>query len=74
MPNAQELYTAAVCHLPPSERLRLASLILNGLTQDSAPPRCYALDLLEELPGRQLFKTSAEADEYLQRERDSWEH
>jgi hypothetical protein len=33
MQNAQELY-ATIRHLPPSERLRLAALILDDLAQD----------------------------------------
>jgi hypothetical protein len=33
-----------------------------------------ALDLLDGLPGSQLFKTSQEVDEYLRGERESWEH
>lgn len=32
-----------------------------------------AIEVLEETPGQRLFKTSAEADRYLQEERDSWE-
>ena len=29
--SAQEIYTQTVCNLPPTERLRLATLILNEL-------------------------------------------
>lgn len=32
-----------------------------------------AIDLLDKMPGHRLFKTSEEADRYLQEERDSWE-
>jgi len=73
MQNAQEIY-ATIRHLPLSERLRLAALILDDLAQaaESAPVRRPALDLLDELPGGCLFQTSAEADEYLREERDSW--
>lgn len=39
-----------------------------------APPRRSILEILESRPvGGGLFKTSAEADEYLRQERDSWE-
>jgi hypothetical protein len=35
--SAQEVYTQVVCALPPTERLRLANLILNELVkQDSS--------------------------------------
>lgn len=37
MPTAQEVYTAAVRPLAPAERLRVAALILDELTQ-TAPP------------------------------------
>jgi len=76
MTNAQELYASTVRHLPPAERLRLAALILDDLTQAAqgqAEPLRNALDLLEQTPGGRLFSTPAEADEYLQRERDSWD-
>ena len=43
------------------------------LPEPSSPARRSALDLLEELPGQRLFKTSEEADQYLRKERDSWE-
>ncbi|NEP61124.1 MAG: hypothetical protein F6K31_29785 [Symploca sp. SIO2G7] len=38
---------------------------------------CYhrsAIDLLDELPAKRLFKTPEEADQYLQEERSSWEN
>lgn len=31
------------------------------------------IDLMEEAPGQQLFKTADEVDEYLRQERDSWD-
>jgi len=35
--------------------------------------RRSVVDILNELPGRQLFKTAEEVDKYLQEERESWE-
>ncbi len=43
MPNAQELYTQNVRHLPPHERLRLAALILDELAHTA-----HALDFSTE--------------------------
>jgi hypothetical protein len=40
----------------------------------SSRSRRSAIDLLDELPGQRLFKTSEEADEYLQEERSAWEN
>ena len=31
------------------------------------------IDLMDEGPGQQLFKTADEVDEYLRRERESWD-
>lgn len=31
------------------------------------------IDLMDEAPGQQLFKTADEVDEYLRQERDSWD-
>ncbi len=35
--------------------------------------RRSVIDILNELPGRRLFKTPEEVDQYLQEERESWE-
>lgn len=35
--TAQEVYTQVVCDLSPTERLRLATLILNDLVQQQLP-------------------------------------
>lgn len=32
-----------------------------------------AVDILNELPGRQLFQTAEEVDKYLKEERESWD-
>jgi len=31
------------------------------------------IDLMDEAPGQQLFKTADEVDEYIRQERDSWD-
>ncbi|HXU09765.1 MAG TPA: hypothetical protein VN743_12285 [Blastocatellia bacterium] len=74
MQDAEELYTKTVSRLAPNERLRLASLILDGLAQEKERVSGSILDLLDALPaGGRLLKTPAEADAYLREERDSWE-
>jgi hypothetical protein len=74
MTDVQELYATTISRLPTDERLRLAALILNELAsgEERPPVRRSALALLDSLPGRRLFQTSAEADEYLRNERESW--
>ncbi len=74
MPTVQEIYQDAISHLPSEERLRLAALILNDLAARSRPEPLSVTKLIESLPVGRGFNTSAEADEDLRRERDSWEH
>jgi hypothetical protein len=38
MPTAQEIYKSSIRDLPPAERLRLAALILDELTQSDTLP------------------------------------
>lgn len=75
MQNAQELYTTSISQLPPTERLRLAAIILNELArvESTTSPRQSIREMLREMPAGRLFKSSAEADEYLEMERDSWD-
>ncbi len=74
MQDAEELYSKTVSRLSPSERRRLASLILDGLAQHKEKAGRSVLDLLDVLPeGGRLLKTPAEADAYLREERDSWD-
>jgi hypothetical protein len=44
------------------------------LPESSVTPRRSALDILAEAPGQRLFKTAEEVDDYLQKERDAWDH
>ncbi|GAA6616861.1 hypothetical protein [Scytonema sp. NUACC26] len=43
------------------------------LPSKAEPKRRSAVDILNELPGRRLFKTAEEVDKYLKEERESWE-
>lgn len=42
------------------------------LPEKAEPKRRSAVDILNELPGRRLFKTAEEVDKYLKEERESW--
>lgn len=44
------------------------------LPATSAMPRRSAIDILAEAPGHRLFKTAEEVDDYLQKEREAWDH
>ena len=43
------------------------------LSASSAIIRRSAVDILTEAPGQRLFKTAAEVDDYLRKERDLWD-
>jgi len=43
------------------------------LPASSVTPRRSAIDILAETPGHRLFKTAADVDEYLQKEREAWD-
>lgn len=44
------------------------------LPATSAMPHRSAIDILAEAPGHRLFKTAEEVDDYLQKEREAWDH
>ncbi len=74
MQNAQTIYQQNISRLPNSEKLRLATLILQDLTKDNgARKKTSALELLENLPKERVFNFSREVDEYLKAERESWD-
>ena len=74
MQNAQSIYQQNIIRLPNSEKLRLASLILQNLTEENGTRKeTSALDLLENLPSARGFNSALEVDEYLKTERESWD-
>lgn len=73
MENAQIIYQQTILSLPDSEKLRLASIILQNLTRSEAATQS-AYDLLQNLPENRAFSTAQKADEYLKAERDSWDN
>ena len=44
------------------------------LPASSMATRRSAVDILAEAPGHRLFKTAVEVDDYLQKEREAWDH
>lgn len=73
MENAQIIYQQTILSLPDSEKLRLASIILQNLTKGETTTQS-AYDLLQNLPENRVFSTAQEADEHLKAERDSWDN
>jgi hypothetical protein len=77
MQNASEIYAHSIRQLPTSERLRLATLILEDLTAEQLDsqnqPNLSALELIEDSQNNRIFQNADEVDEYLKAERESWE-
>jgi len=75
MQSAQEIYRNTISRLPTEERLQLAALILRDLaeTKDGTKERLSVVKMIDSFKAARGFKTSAEADEYLREERDSWD-
>ena len=75
MQNAQNIYLENVVRLPNSEKLRLAALILQDLSDaDNSENKNSALELLESLPAQRIFNSAAEVDRHLATERESWDN
>ncbi len=75
MQNVQELYSTSISQMPASEKLKLAAMILTNLANvaPKSEQRQSVRQMVREMPAGRLFKTSTEADEYLEQERDSWD-
>jgi hypothetical protein len=75
MQDAKEIYQNTVSHLPSEERLQLAALILRDLatTKPNGESKLTIVEFIRSLPAGRGFHTSAEADEFLRQERDSWD-
>lgn len=73
MQNAQTIYQQTVLPLPDSEKLRLATIILQNLS-DGEPKTQSAFDLLQSIRNETVFSTAQEVDEHLRTERESWDN
>lgn len=74
MPNVETLYQESVRPLPLRDQIRLAELILERAAGESRKPgkKGSALKILEGLKIERPARSSAEIDEYMKSERDSW--
>ena len=73
MQDVQTIYRQTILPLPKSEKLRLATIILQDLSNDENA-LASALDLLQGLPDEKVFKSPDEVNEHLQAERESWDN
>ncbi len=75
MQNAQNIYQETVIRLPNNEKLRLATLILQDLSDENGSiEKTSALELLDNLQGERVFNSVADVDEHLKTERESWDN
>ena len=72
--NQLQFILNQVERLSATERVQLIKQLADSLVaadEAKEAPRS-ARELLEKMPGKRAFKTSAEADEYLRKEREAW--
>ncbi len=75
MQNAQTIYQQTVLPLSDSEKLRLATIILQDLSGNGNGDKPQtAFDLLQNMQAERVFSTAQEVDEHLQAERESWDN
>jgi len=73
MQNAQTIYQQTILPLPDSEKLKLATIILQNLTNDERNSQS-AFDLLQSIQNERVFISPQQVDEYLKAERESWDN
>jgi len=75
MQNAQNIYRQTIVSLPNNEKLRLATLILQDLTDENgAGKQTSALEFLENLSQEQVFDSAEAVDRHLKTEREFWDN
>ena len=73
MQDIQTIYQQTILPLPNSEKLRLATIILQDLSNSEKSTQS-AFDLLQTLPISRVFTSSKEVDEHLKTKRESWDN
>ena len=73
MQNVETIYQQTVLPLPSSEKLRLATIILQSLSQPQTKSQS-AFDLLQTIEKTQVFATSEEVNQHLKAEREDWDN
>ena len=75
MQNAQNIYQQTIVGLPSREKLRLATLILQDLSDENgSTEKLSALEFLDNLPDEKVFDSVKAVDGYLKTERESWDN
>lgn len=76
MPSVETIYKETVLPLPPSDRIRLAEIILEHANEGKPPINGHisALELLQSLPIERAFPDADSVDKHLETERESWDN
>jgi hypothetical protein len=73
MQSVETIYQQTVLPLPSNEKLRLATIILQSLSQPETKSQS-AFDLLQNIQNERVFATTQEVDNHLKAERESWDN
>lgn len=73
MQNAQTIFQQTILQLPDSEKLKLATIILQNLTNDERKSQS-AFDILQTIQNERVFSSPQEVNEHLKAERESWDN
>jgi hypothetical protein len=72
MQSVETIYQQTILPLPNSEKLQLATIISQSLSQSKTTSQS-AFDLLQTIHNERVFATTQEVDEHLKAERESWD-
>lgn len=73
MQNAQTIYQQTILPLPAGEKLRLATIILQNLSNE-AENIISASDFLESLSSERVFENAEAVERHIKTERESWDN
>lgn len=73
MQNAQTIYQQTILPLSASEKLRLATIILQDLSNES-DKNVSASDFPESLPTERVFENAEAVQRHIKTERESWDN
>lgn len=73
MQSAETIYQQTILPLPNGEKLRLATIILQDLS-NAEKSKESAFDLLQNIQNNRVFNSSEAVDEHLKAERESWDN
>ena len=76
MPSIETIYRETIRPLPINEQIRLADIIRKNVDSElrTSETKRSALEILNSIKVKGIFESSAEVDEHIRTERDSWDN